>query len=313
MKKYRVLLILLVVAMGCGQQTTKGKGVGKASKKGAALVSDSGKKESNQAELNEMGQEKTEEGEIAEGAGKGGEKVKDTLHEILKKKVKSYKAGVEKARSKFEAEGYAFPYGLNGKEVVFNEFERGGHAFPNILTLLMSRGDIRTSHNINNEFYGVFKYDAAFITKLDEIFSKLLVKKDLGFFDSSTSEYKSALFLTQVITDNVGYWNTLLFDQHLSDENLNKLESNDDVTALAKANEMLDKYIESEAKWIRAIKAQIEETALKQNKDEMHEGIKQATGYYNQGSKSQEIDNLLTDITKIGKAAYDYFAKLTKD
>ncbi|WKC58713.1 hypothetical protein [Borrelia sp. P9F1] len=282
MKMYRMVLILLVIFMSCGQQTTDNDKIeSKTGRKGKLIAGN--KKRPNQKELKGKIDEEIvevdknrDEGKIEKGTGKG-EKVKDTLYEALKRKVKPYRSVLAKARSKFVAGGYAFPDGLNGREVVRNEIERGERAFPNILDMLKYRDDFQTSDQID-KFYASLDYDVSCITKLEEIFSKLLTKTDRGHFDPSTREYKVAYELIDMISD-IGYWNTNILYVKLSDERLNKIGNNEDLPFLAEINEKLDKYMEAESKLIKLIKAQIHEAAGAKSKDDMREELHKAAGY----------------------------------
>ncbi|WKC58712.1 hypothetical protein [Borrelia sp. P9F1] len=292
MKKYRILLILLVmvmsIVMSCGQQTTgKGKVGGRTGRKGKLIAGN--KKRPNQKENieEEIEEGASRDGKKMNGGKKGGrEKGKNAVaYEAFRERVKAYRAVLAKDRSKFAASKHAFPDGLNSRNSVLAVINTGKNSFPNLLEIVgikISESAFQRSEDVD-DLYASLDYDVALISKLDGVFSKLQ-KKIVGSSSLNETEmvvkgYRTniASILLAMLSNEIGRFNRLVLNEHFSDKNLDKMESKGNLGNIITANALLDTFMEKKAKAMKLIKEQINRASNAKKEEDIYWEISEAT------------------------------------
>ncbi|UGQ16773.1 hypothetical protein [Borrelia sp. RT5S] len=275
MKMYRTLLMLLVVVMSCGLQTsTKDKTLGKTSKKGGArIVASNNKKGELKGKID--GEEgEMDEGEIDEvrvGKGKAGKgkavrrRGKDAAaYEAFRARVRAYRAELKEARDKFVAGKHAFPDGLDSRESLVIVINSGKCSFPNILEVVgfkISESSFQRTEDVD-DLYASLDYDAALISKLDGIFSKL----DKKISNRSTA----ASDVIAMLSNKIGRLNRLVLNEYFSDKNLDKMESKGSPGTLITANALLDTFMGKKAESLKLIKEHIDAASRERKEEDIH-------------------------------------------
>ncbi|QMU99641.1 hypothetical protein F0310_04310 (plasmid) [Borrelia sp. A-FGy1] len=231
MKMYRVLFILLVIVMSCGQQT-------------------SNKEDKNHKKILKTKKQKRNRGTVGQGNDvKKADKDSDFAvvgeqmsapYYMLERKVKALRGKLESARSIFIKQGHSFPNLVDSKSIVKAVMSRQ-HSFPTIVSVFLYEYGAESLPERVDEFYAGLGYDVAFITKLEEICYELIAYKP-GNLDEFGGKY---YFCEEIIFPMINAYNLnqKILYEYFSDTNLVKLKSDNNPENIAKANKLLGEYI----------------------------------------------------------------------
>ncbi|AYE36851.1 hypothetical protein DB313_04960 (plasmid) [Borrelia turcica IST7] len=271
MRLYRVLLVLLVILMGCSQQTSKGKagkkpGITKTGKKRKQKGIKKKKLDEKPVDDEISDNDDDEEDEISDNDGGEEEEMGDVggdaLYAMLEKKVKELREKHKRAKNKFEKKhpfpseeelSRLFPDSQEPEERTTKVSLAKDYSFLNIIKLMVQQDSDRYQDSMSDIYAGL-EYDAGLLTGVDKIITKLNHEEfNYGSQDSEPSLfYHYFLFRIGV----AGEFNRKVLYEHFSDATLAKLKSGNE-EAIEKANKLLDEFMKKKADLLALFKEQI--------------------------------------------------------
>ncbi|AYE36844.1 hypothetical protein DB313_04925 (plasmid) [Borrelia turcica IST7] len=281
MRLYGVLLVLLVILMGCSQQTSKEK---TGEKTGTTKTGNKRKQKGvNQKKLDEKpvddeinDNDDGEEGDIKDNttgeegnSGDGGGKAR---YAVLEKKVKELREKHERAKNKFKEAGHPFPNeeersrlfpdsqpNIHGYSRATRAFLAKQYSFFNIVKLMRQQDSDRYP-DFMDDIYAGLEYDASLLAEVDKIITKLNHEGQ-----SSEPKWFYLLFLNRIC--EVGEYNRKVLYEYLSDATLAKLKSGNEAD-IEKANKLLGEFMKKKADLLGLIKTQIKAVENKEKRSD---------------------------------------------
>ncbi|AYE36845.1 hypothetical protein DB313_04930 (plasmid) [Borrelia turcica IST7] len=323
MKIYGVLLILLVILMGCSQQTSneeldekpvedkiKDNNTGK---EGETKDNNAGKegeiKDNNAGKEGEIKDNNTgKEGETKDNddgeEDNSGDGVDETCYSTLEKKVNKLRGKHERAKNKFKEAGHPFPNEeelsnlfpniQDPEERTKKIFLEKQYSFANIVKLI-SQATRKFPGRMDDTYAGL-EYDAGLLTELDKIIPKLnhkgQINEPYAFYD---------YFLNRI--GAAGEFNRKVLYEYLNDATLAKLKSGS-AEDIAKANKLLDEFMKKKADLVGLFKAQIKEVEKQKQRNDFYIKVIEA--------RREEIVDAYHDLKKSSENIKEFCLELNK-